>query len=131
MAATDWIRRFTPFDCKLLVVIILLVASSFLLLLGQKNGGEVVVSRDDTVIFVAPLNRNRRVDLEGPLGVTVLEIKDGAARIVSSPCRKKICVHMGQVRRSGELLACVPNHLTVVIEGKQDKDDEGYDFIQR
>ncbi len=129
--AAEWIQRLTPFDRKLLLVVVLLVAASFLLLVGQKSGGKVVVSRDNKVIFVAPLNKNRRIELEGPLGITVLEIKDGAARIVSSPCTKKICIHMGAARRNGDLLACVPNHLVITIEGDQDGEDGDYDFIQR
>ncbi len=131
MAAADWVQRFTPFDRKLLVVVALLVAASFLILLGQKAGAKVVVKIDDAVVFVAPLNKDRRVELEGPLGVTVLEIKAGAVRIVSSPCTKKICVHMGEIRRSGELLACVPNHLVATIAGNKAAEDDNYDFIQR
>ena len=127
----DWAQRLTPFDRKLLVVFALLIASSFLILLGQKTGGKVVASVDDQVVFVAPLDKDRQVELKGPLGVTVLEIKGGAARIVSSPCTKKICIHMGEARRNGDLLACVPNHLVISIEGNRDGEDDDYDFIQR
>ena len=91
----------------------------------------MVASIDDYVVFVAPLDKDRRVELNGPLGVTVVEIKNGAARIVSSPCAKKICIHMGDARRSGDLLACVPNHLIINIEGRKDEEGGGYDFIQR
>jgi len=129
--AVDWAQRLTLFDRKLLIVVVLLVASSFLILLGQKTGGKVVASVNDKIVFVAPLNKDRHVELEGPLGVTVLEIRDGAARILSSPCTKKICIHMGEARRSGDLLACVPNHLVISIEGNRDGEDSDYDFIQR
>jgi hypothetical protein len=129
--ATDWAARFTPFDRKLLIIVAILVASSFLILLGQTTGGKVVVSRDDKIIFVAPLDKNRRAELEGPLGITVLEIKDGSARIISSPCTQKICIRMGEARRSGDLLACIPNHLVINIEGDKDGEDGHYDFIQR
>lgn len=131
MAAAHWRQRLTPFDWRLLIVVALLVASSFLLLLTQKTGGRVVATIDDRVVFVAPLDKDRRVALEGPLGETVVEIKDGAARILSSPCTKKICIHMGDVRHSGDLLACVPNHLVINIEGRKDEEGDGYDFIQR
>jgi len=128
---SDWAQRLTLFDRKLLAVVMLLVASSFLILLGQKTGGRVVVSVNDTIVFVAPLNKDRHVELEGPLGVTVLEIQDGAARILSSPCTKKICIHMGEARDSGDLLACVPNHLVVNIERDKGGENGDYDFIQR
>jgi len=131
MKAIGWIKRLTPFDCKLLVVVAGLVALSFLLLLTQKAGARVVVSSNDRIVFVAPLDKDQRVELEGPLGITVLQIKNGAARIISSPCPQKICIGMGEVSHTGELLACVPNRLVIHIEGESDEEDAEYDFISR
>jgi len=38
-------------------------------------------------------------------------------RIEASHCPQKICVHSGAIRRSGELLVCVPNRVVVRING--------------
>ena len=130
MKAIGWVKLLTPFDRKLLVVVAILVVLSFSLLLLQSSGARVVVSSDDRIIFVAPLNKDQRVELEGPLGITVLQIESGTARIISSPCSQKICIGMGAVSRTGDLLACVPNHLVVSIEGDGDGEEE-YDFISR
>ena len=129
MKAIGWVKCLTPFDRKLLIVVTILVALSFLLLFRQSTGARVVVSSDDRIVFVAPLDKNRRVELDGPLGITVLQIENGAARIISSPCSQKICIGMGEARDTGDLLACVPNHLVISIEG--DSDGEEYDFISR
>lgn len=137
MKAIGWIKRLTPFDCKLLVVVAVLVACSFLLPLRQTVGARVVVSSDDRIVFVAPLAKAQRVELNGPLGITVLQIEHGGARIISSPCTNKVCMHMGEARHSGDLLACVPNHLVVRIEGDVGDvgdsagEDAEYDFISR
>lgn len=131
MKAIGWTKQLTAFDRKLLVVVVILVALSFLLLLRQDSGGRVVVRSDNKIVFVAPLDRDQRVELEGPLGITVLQIENGAARIVSSPCAHKICIHMGEARHTGDLLACVPNKLVVTIEGDGAEEDAEYDFIQR
>ena len=129
MKAIGWIKCLTPFDRKLLIVVAVLVALSFSLLFRQSAGARVVVSSDDQIVFVAPLDKDRRVELNGPLGITVLQIENGAARIISSPCTQKICIGMGEARHTGDLIACVPNQLVISIEG--DSDGEEYDFIRR
>ncbi len=129
MKSIGWVKYLTPFDRKLLIVVTILVVLSFLLLFRQSTGARVVVSSDDRIVFVAPLDKDRRVELDGPLGITVLQIENGAARIISSPCSQKICIGMGEARHTGDLLACVPNHLVISIEG--DSDGEEYDFISR
>ncbi len=131
MKAIGWVQRLTPFDRKLLIVVAVLVALSFLLPLSQSTGARVIVSSEDRVIFVAPLNKAQRVELEGPLGITVLQIENGSAWIVSSPCLHKICIGMGKVSHTGDLLACLPNHLVVRIEGARAEEDAEYDFIVR
>ncbi len=131
MKAIGWVARLTPFDCKLLIVVTVLVALSFLLPLSQGAGARVVVSSDDRIVFVAPLDKDQRVELDGPLGITVLQIKNGAARVISSPCSQKVCIHMGEARHTGDLLACVPNQLVITIEGDSDGEDAEYDFISR
>jgi hypothetical protein len=131
MKAIGWIKRLTAFDRKLLVVVAVLVALSFLLLLRQSSGARLVVSSDDRIVFVAPLNKDQRVELEGPLGITVLQIESGAARVVSSPCARKVCIRMGEARHTGDLLACVPNKLVITIEGDSTEEDADYDFIRR
>jgi len=128
--AIRWLDRLTPFDRKLLLVVTILVALSFLLLLQRSHGARVVVSAADRIVFVAPLDREQRVELDGPLGITVLEIKKGAVRIISSPCSRKICINMGAIDQTGDLIACIPNQLVIRIEGKN-KEDEEYDFISR
>ena len=131
MKAIGWINRLTAFDRKLLVVVAVLVALSFLLLLRQSSGARVVVSSDDRIVFVAPLNNDQLVELEGPLGITVLKIENGAARVVSSPCARKVCISMGEASHAGDLLACVPNKLVITIEGDSTEEDAEYDFIRR
>ncbi len=64
----------------------------------------------------------------GPVG---LEIGDGAARVISSPCRNKICVRTGAVRRGHSEIVCMPAHLLIVIAGDEPgrKNGEGLDAI--
>jgi hypothetical protein len=126
-----WRQRLTPFDRKLVTALTLLVLSSFLLPLQQAAGSRLVVSSGDNILFVAPLNQDQQFELSGPLGSTKLQISNGAVRVLSSPCPQKICIGMGQVSRSGELLACVPNRLVIRIEGESADRESGYDLLSR
>jgi hypothetical protein len=65
-----------------------------------------------------PLNVDETVSVPGPLGRTVVEVKDGHVCVVSSPCPEKICMSMGRISQAGRSLVCVPNKVVVTLEGK-------------
>ncbi len=131
MKPSSWLQRLTPFDRKLVLLLAVLVLCSFLLPLRQGMGARVVVTSGGKTIFVADLDREQRVALQGPLGITVLQIVDGAAKVISSPCPQKICIGLGEARRAGDLLACVPNRIVGRIEGTADDRERGYDLLSR
>lgn len=131
MALSNWLQRLTPFDRKLLIVVMIGIAFSFLLPLSQGPGTRVVVSSGDKIVFVAPLDQPRQVTLEGPLGITELNIHDGRVKIISSPCPNKTCIRMGEARHAGDLIACVPNRLIIRIEGENTEEKPDYDLISR
>lgn len=58
----------------------------------------------------------RRVD--GPLGSTAVEIREGRVRILSSPCPLKLCQRAGWIGSAGEMIVCLPNEVVVRIPGK-------------
>ena len=131
MGRLGWLERLTSFDRKLVVVLALIVLLSFLLPLRQGLGTRVLVSSGDRTLFVADLNRDQLVELEGPLGVTLLQIEAGLVRVLSSPCPQKICIGLGDVSHVGDLLACVPNRLVIRIAGDSDAQESGYDLLSR
>ena len=110
-------RRTRPLD-RLLVTLLLILCGVLLVWLRPgPPGSRVVVEREGKVIFTAPLDEERTVELAGRLGSTRLAIRHGSVRILDSPCPRKICIGMGSITRTGELLACVPNGLLVRIDG--------------
>jgi len=121
--------RLTPFDRKLVVVVAAIVLVSFLLPLRQGAGARVLVEADGKTVFVAALQQEQLVELTGPLGTTLLQISDGSAQIISSPCPQKICIGLGKAQNSGDLLACVPNRLVIRIDGETTESGQEYDLI--
>lgn len=66
---------------------------------------------------VVPLDENARYEVPGPLGPSVVEVRDGAVLMSSSPCPGRVCERMGPARRPGESIVCVPNGVVVVVGG--------------
>jgi len=128
--STLW-ARLRPGDRWVLGGLLLLCLVLLAWLTPGGQGRRLVAERDGRVIFVAPLDQPRRFALEGPLGQTELEIAGGAVRVLASPCPHQVCVAMGSIDRAGELLACVPNHLLIRIEGTAPGERGDYDLLSR
>lgn len=69
------------------------------------------------------LYQNRTIEVKGEIGVSKLEVKDGKIRFVHSPCDTQQCVHQGWIDQSGEIVACVPNQVSVRILGPDPRFD--------
>jgi hypothetical protein len=67
--------------------------------------------------WVYPLKTDRRVEVQGPLGITVVQIRDGSVRIVDSPCPNKTCIAAGAISRPNQWIACLPNAVFVRVTG--------------
>lgn len=70
-----------------------------------------------------PAWEDRKFSVGGPLGETVIEIHDGRARIVQSPCGKKICIRAGWLDAAGDVAACVPNRVSIALLGNDSRFD--------
>jgi len=121
-------RRTTRIDRILILVLLAVCVFSFTRVLGRPAGNQDVIYRGDEVAYTGPLGLERTLELSGPLGATRVEIFGGEVRVLESPCPRKICIALGKVHRSGDLLACVPNHIVVRIEGEEER---GYDLLSR
>jgi hypothetical protein len=69
--------------------------------------------------WVFPLDANERVVVPGPLGDTIVRIQDNQAWVESSPCTNQVCVAAGHVHAQGDWVACLPNNVFLMIEGKE------------
>ncbi len=103
------------------IVSIGLIALSLILAAGLRSPAssprEARVTVDGREAVTLSLASDRRVVVEGLRGPVTLEVREGAVRVVESPCPQRICVAMGERRRTGELIACVPNALVIVLGG--------------
>lgn len=64
-------------------------------------------------------------DVQGRIGTSRLEVRDGRVRFTDSPCVGRYCVHAGWLSRSGQVAACLPNGVVVEVTGG----DREYDAV--
>lgn len=82
-------------------------------------GEEVRIVGADGKEILASLRGNRELRIAGPLGTSVIEIRDGRVRFVSSPCHGQLCVHAGWLHFGGEFTACLPNRISLAVVGRE------------
>jgi len=112
---------------KPLDIPVIMLATALTVIIGLKAYGRgtnflsvVVKGPDKTWIF--PIETEERIYVTGSLGDTVVEIREGRAAIVSSPCNGQTCVAAGELSKNGQWAACLPNRVFILIEGAADAD---------
>ncbi len=59
------------------------------------------------------LQHSQRLQVQGRLGVSLIEIEAGRIRFHTSPCHGKLCIHAGWLNHGGQLVACLPNQVSI------------------
>jgi hypothetical protein len=85
---------------------------------GFSKGDWVVVTVNQKETTRLPLDKDQKTHVKGPLGLTEIEVKNGRARIIRSPCKNKVCIKSGYIRYADRLAACIPNRVVIRIVGK-------------
>ena len=107
----------TAADKVLVALMIVLAAALFVLMPSWllSEGRELLIRSGERLAGRYPLDRNRTVQVSGPLGTTVVRIEGGRAKIIASPCPHKLCIRMGDVGPEGGIIACVPNEVVISV----------------
>jgi hypothetical protein len=69
------------------------------------------------------LFQDQDLKVRGPLGISHIQVRDGAVRFVDSPCPTHQCVHQGWLKEGGEVAVCLPNHISVQVLGSNPRFD--------
>lgn len=83
----------------------------------------VKITHRHDVPKTASLATDQQLSVNGDLGNSTLEIKQGKVRFIASPCKTKVCIHSGWINSSGQILACLPNGILVELLGGERKYD--------
>ncbi len=105
--------RLRPGDILIYILYIVLIVLSL-----SSSGGDILLVEADGEEYAFSLGTDGIYSVEGALGETVIEIKDGRARIIESPCPNKTCIQSGW----SDTLCCLPNRVicTAASQGEID-----------
>lgn len=79
----------------------------------------VVVKRGGTIVAELPLTRPHRLEVDGPLGSTLIEVEPGRARVARDPGPRQYCVRQGWLTRPNSVAICAPNQVSLLIVGRE------------
>jgi hypothetical protein len=114
---------------KILLSVLLLLSFSGIIFVKEvlSKGKTVLIEVDNRPVYVLPVDKDRTVSVEGPLGKTVVEIRNHRVRVTESPCHNKLCIKQGWIE-SGAII-CLPNRVVVTIGNHEDESDKIVDAI--
>ena len=103
------------------LLLLLSLLGIFLIKTVIPEGRTVVIECDNKLVYRLPLETDKTVPVKGPMGTTIVEIKDSRVRIQDSPCHNKLCIRQGWINKGS--LVCLPNKVVVTIDtGKETGD---------
>lgn len=108
------------------LVMVLGLALAGFLFSQIRHGGEAqqaLIRKGGEVFAEVSLFQERRISVPGPLGVSMIAISGGAARIVQDPGPRQYCVRQGWLRHEGDVAVCLPNQVSVELVGRKKRYD--------
>lgn len=109
-------------DIILIAVLLALALVSYLVyVIPTSSADKVVVRVDGNITNTYSLDQDGTYSLNN--GSNILVIEDGKAYLKQANCPDKLCVKQGKISKVNQCITCLPNKLTVTIEGKNSEVD--------
>lgn len=109
-----------------MVVFFLASCAGLFLLWRKSNDAQSCIVQSAKGVVVISLPKDTSLLLKGPVGKTLVEIKGRRVRVRDSDCRNKLCIRMGSIDQTGQIIICVPNWVVIWLKGKG-----GFDGVTR
>jgi hypothetical protein len=117
------VKKALPFKALDLVMILIALAltgfSAFAVYARPQSTTQVLIEGPNGR-WIFPLDAEETISVPGPLGQTVVRIHNHEAWVESSPCENQTCIAAGHVNEQGDWVACLPNNVFLMIEGRDD-----------
>lgn len=118
VALSPWLAFLRPGDWVVAGAGLLLSAYAAILLWQGGAPDGAVIRAGGKVVAQVELKRARVIEVAGPLGVTVIEIQPGRARVSSDPGPRQYCVRQGWLSQAGAVAICAPNEVSLSLTGR-------------
>ncbi|HOW99391.1 MAG TPA: NusG domain II-containing protein [Deltaproteobacteria bacterium] len=114
----------TRWDLALMAGILLIAGTWWLT--GRESRQEastVRVYAGSRLFSEVSADRDARLEIPGPRGASVVEIRSGKVRMLFSPCPDQLCTRMGRIGAPGGTILCIPNRVSVTVISKHHQPD--------
>ena len=108
-------------DVIVLVLFATVTVISFLRIRNNSQAKPVLIITAEEATYIYPLDKDGTYTIAGLIGTSTIQVQDGQAFFVDSPCPNKTCVQAGHISHNGEWNACLPNDIFIRIQ--QDESD--------
>jgi len=114
-----FLKSLTAGDIILMTMLIFLGITSLFVINKVRQPGEMCsIEVSGEILHHLKLSENQNISVEGPVGKTLIRIKDNKVRVTYSDCPEKICEKTGWISNVGEIIVCVPNKVIITIDGE-------------
>ena len=99
------------------ILIVALIAFVFVQM-NQDGGAYVLIRVDGEEVEQYSLSEEGTYPLNG--GPNILQIEGGEAWLTEADCPEHLCVQQGKISKTGQVITCLPNKLTVTVYGAEE-----------
>ena len=110
LKAGDWLTLVSGSICVVLLT---------LTLWSGDMADKAIIRSGGKIFREVPLSRDQQIEVPGPLGISIISIKQRKARIASDPSPRQYCVRQGWLQQAGEIALCLPNQVSVELVGSR------------
>lgn len=120
----------TKADLLLILSLLILSLLSLWILVGKEDkAGERRISvqvegKEIDSIKLSKENIGKSFKYSTKFGNNVLHLTKEGVIMEKSDCANQICVHQGEIKRTGSVIVCLPNHFLVEIKSSEDSSDD-------
>lgn len=82
-----------------------------------EDQGEVVVTIQGKEFGRFNLHKDQSIEIPAEYGTSMLDIKDGNAKMRYAGCPDQICVYHSAIHYHGDMIICLPNQIIVEVVG--------------
>ncbi|MBE7032769.1 MAG: NusG domain II-containing protein [Ruminococcaceae bacterium] len=104
-----------------IAIIIIAVIFLVLWLIPKPAGDTVTITVNGEFYKSVPLNRDTEIVVESEFGKNTVIVKNGEVYVEGADCPDKLC-QKDKISKNGESIVCLPNRLSVTVEGEKNKE---------
>ena len=105
------------------IILIIIAVFLFLLWITPSAGGSFVsISVDGELYKKVSLDTDTEIEVESKWGKNTVVIENGEVYILDADCPNKKC-EKEKINKASQSILCLPNRLSVIIEGKKQKEE--------